>query len=133
MASTTQANTSGKNIFAFRLPYFLLTILLLIVEILIAVFVHDQIVRPYIGDVLVVMLLYCFIRALFKVSVNKAALIVFIFSFFVEMLQYFNIIKALGLQHLKLATIIVGNSFDWTDLLMYTIGIAIVFLIETFR
>lgn len=37
--------------------------LLLLLEALIAVFVHDRFVRPYLGDVLVVVLLYCLARA----------------------------------------------------------------------
>lgn len=37
-------------------------IVLLAVEIFIALFVHDSVVRPYIGDVLVVIVLYFFVR-----------------------------------------------------------------------
>ena len=41
-----------------RIIYFWIFLLLLIIEVLIALFVHDRFVRPYIGDVLVVMVLY---------------------------------------------------------------------------
>lgn len=37
--------------------------LLLLLEALIAVFVHDRFVRPYLGDVLAAVLLYCLARA----------------------------------------------------------------------
>jgi len=33
--------------------------MLLLIEILIALFVHDEFIRPYVGDALVVIVLYC--------------------------------------------------------------------------
>ena len=38
----------------FNKTYFLLTILLFCTEVIIALFVHDNFIRPYFGDVLVV-------------------------------------------------------------------------------
>ena len=38
------------------------TVILLLTEVLIALYVHDAFVRPYIGDVLVVIVIYTFIR-----------------------------------------------------------------------
>ena len=46
-----------------RLPYLLAFILLLLLEIIIAVFVHDRFIRPYVGDVLVTVLL-CFFNSI---------------------------------------------------------------------
>ena len=43
----------------FRPIYFYWTIVLFFVEVLIALFVHDGIIRPFLGDVLVVILIYC--------------------------------------------------------------------------
>lgn len=40
--------------------------ILLIVEIIIGVFVRDAIIRPYVGDILVVILMYAFIRGIIK-------------------------------------------------------------------
>ena len=114
----------------FKLNYFILTIVLLVTEILIALFVHDAIIRPYIGDVLVVILIYCFLRSFFNIPVITTAIAVLIFSFTVETAQYFNIINLLGLQHSKLAKIIIGSSFSWMDLITYTIGIVIVLAVE---
>ena len=45
-----------------RVFYLLATIVLIAVEVLIALFVHDNFVRPYIGDVIVVVVIYCFVR-----------------------------------------------------------------------
>ena len=75
----------------FKKNYFTAAILLFVVEILIAVFVHDNFVRPYFGDVLVVILIYCFIKSFLKLLVLPAVLLVLIFSFSIEFLQYLNI------------------------------------------
>ena len=45
-----------------RILFGIATIILLVVEVLIALFVHDSIIRPYLGDVLVVVVIYTFAR-----------------------------------------------------------------------
>ena len=45
-----------------RTAYGIATFILLTIEVLIALFVHDAFVRPYIGDVLVVVVIYTFVR-----------------------------------------------------------------------
>lgn len=115
----------------FNWRYFVLAILILIIEILIAIFVHDSFIRPYIGDLLVVIFIYCFLKSFVSLSTSKAALYVLLFSYFVETLQYFRIVQYLGFQRNDLARIIIGTSFDWKDILMYTIGIVTVVIIES--
>jgi hypothetical protein len=114
----------------FKSNYFILTILLFTVEVLIATFVHDQIIRPYIGDLLVVILIYCFVKSFFNFPVVSTAISVLLFSFLVEFLQYLKIVEVLGLQKNKIARIIIGTSFSWFDLVLYTIGISIVLIVE---
>lgn len=112
--------------------YLLLTILLFIAELLIGIYVQDGFIRPYAGDFLVVILIYCFVKAFVAVNVNKAAAGVLLFSYIIEVLQYFKITVLLGLKNVKLANIIIGNSFSWGDIVAYTLGIAIVLAIEKF-
>lgn len=114
----------------FKRNYFILTVLLFIIEVLIALYVRDRIIRPYGGDVLVVILIYCFIRTFFKWPVVPVAIGTLLFAFLVETLQYFKIIEILGLQDSKFFRIIIGTDFAWADMLSYTIGIAIVLLAE---
>jgi len=116
----------------FRLnkTYLLLTVGLFLIELFIGFYVHDNFVRPYVGDFLVVILLYCFVKAFVTISVNKAATGVLIFSYIVEVLQYFKITVLLGLKHSKLANIIIGNAFSWSDIIAYTLGIALVLVVE---
>lgn len=119
--------------FQFNRNYFLLTVLLFLTEIAIAIYVHDDFLRPYFGDFLVVILLYCFVKSFVKVSVLVAASLVLIFSFGIEIAQHFNMVEKLGLQHSKIARVVLGNSFAWMDLLAYVLGILTVIGIETFH
>ena len=104
--------------------------LLFIIEVLIALYVHDEIIRPYIGDVLVVILMYCFIKSFLQLSVLPVAIFVLLFSFGIEFLQYLNIVEKLGLQNSKIARTIIGTSFAWIDLVCYTAGIIIILIAE---
>ena len=119
--------------FRFHKIYFLLTLLLLLVEILIAAFAHDRFIRPYVGDFLVVIFLYCFYRSFFKILYTTVALAVLLFSYVVEVSQYFHLINHLGLQQSRLAQLILGSGFAWLDLVAYTLGIALVLLTERMR
>ena len=114
----------------FKKNYFLLTILLFITEVLIALYVHDRIIRPYGGDVLVVILIYCFVRTFFKWRVVPVAVGTLLFAFLVETMQYFKIIEILGLQDSSFFRIVIGTSFAWMDMLTYVIGIAIVLIVD---
>lgn len=114
----------------FRLRYFLIFLIVLATEILIALFVRDNFIRPYLGDLLVVVLIYAFVRAFFRISVKPAAALVLAFAFFVELMQYMDIVDALGLRGNKAARIAIGMSFSWEDLAMYVLGTALVLFAE---
>lgn len=119
-----------KPIFHFNVRYFLLAVLLFITEVIIALYVRDNFVRPYLGDYLVVILLYCAVQTFIKASVWTVAVAVLLFAYLIEALQFFHFVKLLGLQDNKLASIVLGTGFEWADLLAYTLGVATVVLIE---
>jgi hypothetical protein len=119
--------------FRFSWKFFVLTVLLFITEVLIAVYVHDSFIRPYFGDFLVVILLYCFVSTFLQAPVKPLAIAVLLFAYLIETLQYFNLVKHLGLQHSRLANIVIGNHFEWTDLLAYTLGILLILLLDKLR
>jgi hypothetical protein len=116
--------------FTFDKKYFFLAIILFVIEVLIALFVRDFFVRPYVGDYLVVILIYCAVRAVLKASVWKVALGVLLFSFLIETLQYFHIVNRLGLEHNTIARTVIGYGFAWADFLAYTLGILTVLAFE---
>jgi len=114
----------------FNLKFFLFALVLFIVEVLIALFVRDSIIRPYGGDYLVVILIYCAVKTFIKASPLKVAIGVLLFSYCIEVLQYFNIVDRLGLATNQLARTVIGSGFAWLDLLAYTLGIATVLILE---
>lgn len=114
----------------FNRTYFLLAMLLLVIEIAIALYVPDGFIRHYLGDLLVVILIYCFLRSIFNVPVVPLALGVLLFAFCIETLQYFDFVGRLGLSQNLLLSVVLGSTFDWMDILMYTKGIFIVLILE---
>ena len=116
----------------FNKTYFTLTLLLFITEVLIGVYLHDSIIRPYGGDLLVVILMYCFVRTFVTWPVKKTLLAVLLFAYTVEASQYFKLLVHLGLKQSKLANIILGNSFSWADILAYTLGVLLTGCVEWF-
>jgi len=116
--------------FRFNTRYFVLAVLLFIIEALIARYLHDEFVRPYVGDFLVVILIYCFVCSFVQAPVLPLATGVLIFAYLVEISQYFHLVKLLGWEHSRLANVILGNYFTWNDMVCYTLGIGAVLLIN---
>ena len=115
--------------YGFYKKYALLSTGLFIVEIFIALFIHDRLIRPFVGDMLVVILIFTVCRSFIKANHFRLACCVLIFSCAIEIGQYFNLVSILGLQHIKLARIIIGATFDFHDLLAYSAGILVIFII----
>src|SRR3954453_3911436 len=114
----------------FRVRYFILTLVLLLIEVLIVVYFHDDFIRDSVGDFLVVIFLYCLLRSFLKAPVMHVVIGVLLFSFVVEILQYFHFIALIGLEHSMLARAILGTSFSFTDLVAYTVGCMVVVGLE---
>lgn len=117
--------------FRFQKAYFLLTVLFFLIEVLIAMYVHDNFIRPYFGDFLVVILMYCFLKSFADPDTVLTALAVLLFSYLIEVLQYLNFVERLGLANSEIARIVIGTSFAWMDILAYTTGIMAVLWFES--
>jgi len=94
----------------------------LLVEIFIAIFASNNFIRDYIGDVLVVVLIYCFIKSFIKNDIKLLWLYIFVFASLIEVGQYFNFVNLLGLGKYKIARIILGETFDFRDIVSYFAG-----------
>ena len=116
----------------FKLPYLLSFCLLLIIEVGIALFINDAIIRPFVGDVLVVIFIYCFVRAFTKFSYLKVVIGVLLFAYLVEAIQATSFIDWVGLSDNKVAKIVLGSTFDWKDLLAYTVGAVLILIFEKY-
>ena len=115
-----------------RIPYAILFLMLLVTEILIGLYVNDNFVRPYVGDVLITILLCCLFRTITQNKVKLLWVYVFIFATFVEFAQYIQIVKILGLENNRLLATIIGTSFSHIDLVCYGIGCLLFWASETF-
>lgn len=115
--------------FQFSLKYLLISVFIFLIEVLIATELKDIFfVRAYLGDVIVVMLLYTLIKSFFRVNNEKLILGILIFSCLVELAQYFNIAEKLGFLPGSLMYIVIGNSFSWIDILCYAAGCLLLYL-----
>lgn len=116
-----------------RIAYFVATVILFGIELLIALFVHDRFIRPYVGDVLVVVLLYTFVRIFVPEGVRLLPLYIFVFAAGVEVLQYFRIAEVLGLSDNRIMSVIIGSVFDWKDVVCYGVGCAVIGVYEVIK
>ena len=105
-----------------RVIYGVLFIIILIVEILIALFVHDNFIRPYIGDMLVTVLICSFVRFFIPEKIKVLPILVFLFSTLVEIGQYFDFVKLLGLDDNLFISTLLGRTFSVSDLICYAMG-----------
>lgn len=105
-----------------RIGYAAAMVLLIITEVLIALYVHDDFIRPYVGDVLVVIVVYCAVRIFIPVKCKLLPLYVFIFAGGVELLQYFDLVGKLGLDNNVFLRTLLGSVFDVKDIACYAVG-----------
>ena len=108
--------------FSFNKYYFSGFIFLLVVEILIARFVTDSFIRPFVGDYLVMILIYLFSRTWLEGKSRLQILGSLLFCYSVELAQKFNMVKMLGLEQYRLARIIIGTNYDVADIIAYSLA-----------
>ncbi len=82
-----------------RPQYCITGLVLFLTELCIALYLHDKIIRPYIGDILVVILIYAAAQAVLRGPVLPIATGVLVFALAIEVSQYFGIVRKLNLQH----------------------------------
>lgn len=108
-------------------------ICLFCIEVFIAAFLHDRIIRPYVGDLLAVVFLYCLAKSVAPLPVGPTVLGVLLVAYALEALQYVHLLAHLGLQHSRLASVVLGSHFEWIDMLAYTLGAALIWAAEKMR
>ena len=113
--------------------YLIISCILLLIETIIAIFVNDQFFRPVFGDYLAAIVVFYLLATFLKMKLNKIALLTLAVSYLIEFLQYIHILELLHLNKIKILNILLGNSFSWTDMLAYTLGILTVLLIHNYK
>ncbi|WP_315308717.1 DUF2809 domain-containing protein [Pseudoramibacter alactolyticus] len=105
-----------------RLFYLGLAVAVFTLEVAIALWVHDAVIRPYVGDVLVVVGLYALVRVFVPRGLPHLPAGIFIFAAAVEVSQAFHLVARLGLAESPVMRTLMGGTFDWQDLLCYLAG-----------
>ena len=112
--------------FTFRIHWLLATLGLLAVEVAIARYAPPGVLRGFGGDVLVVVLVYAFLRSFLALPPARLALGSLLFACAIECLQGLGMVDALGLHgqtalH-RVLRIALGSTFDVWDLVAYACG-----------
>jgi len=110
--------------------YLFAAIALFVVLVGIAVFVRDGFVRPFLGDVLVVVWVYAVVRAVVDVRWVTASLGALGLAFAIELGQWFGLVRVLGLEGNPVARVVLGATFDVWDLAAYCAGWAMIVVAE---
>ena len=118
----------------FKPYYFIGFLILFVVEAMIAFFLKDGFIRHTFGDFLIVILMYCFLKSFWNSNSIKVAITVLVIAFIVEFLQLFQLLKFLHLENNQVAKLVLGSTFQISDLVAYCLGILMILLIEfTFK
>ena len=115
------------------LKYLCAFFMILAIEVMIALFAVDNFIRVYLGDVLVVVLIYTFVKTFVRSEMKLLPLYIIIFAVLVEIGQYFHFVDWLGLGNYVVARIILGTTFDAKDLVCYFVGCACIALFERIK
>ena len=115
-----------KN-FRLHWGYLIATIVIFLIEVLIAKYGRG-VLRSHVGDMIVVILIYTFIRTFYGGARLVLPIFIFIFAVCVEIGQALNISSLLRLRQGGAMSIAVGNSFDWWDILCYLIGVIAIYI-----
>lgn len=99
---------------------------LLLAEIIIF-YSHWRFIRDYVGDVLVIPLIYCMIRILTEKLPRLMPFLVCCIGFLAEGLQYIRFYEILGFDRHSLAAVLIGTSASWWDMLCYIVGMLLIY------
>ncbi|MHB8064693.1 MAG: ribosomal maturation YjgA family protein [Ruminiclostridium sp.] len=115
-----------------RLVYFSLSFLCFIACVFIVkLFKDNQFIRGFIGDIIVISLIYFFIKILYDFNALKLTVFTLVIAFITEFIQLLKLTALLGIENSTLARLILGSVFDPYDLIAYTIGAFLVYIIDT--
>ena len=110
-------------------PSLLLTLAVFSLEVFIALRVRDAFVRPYLGDVMVVVLMYLALKTVLRAPTAWLAGAALAIACLVEALQALPLVDVLGIDN-RVLRVALGTTFSWTDVLCYAVGAALVVAVE---
>ena len=124
-ADSVPLTAKRSRLVAISGPHVLLAFLVFVVEVIIATRLpHVSWIRAYLGDVLVVILLYAMIRSVLRINDYLVLLMVFVFACGIEIAQHFHVAERLGYVRGDVMYTVIGNTFSWGDIVCYAAGCA---------
>lgn len=84
-------------------------------------------IRAYIGDVLVIPLMYCMIRLMTEKLPLLMPFLMCCIGFVAEGLQYIRLYELLGFDKHSLVAVLIGTSASWWDMLCYIVGMVLIY------
>lgn len=119
----------GDMLIRFDKRSFVTAIIIFVLLVFIAVYTRGF-VRGFIGDILVMFFMYYSVLTLFRVNKTILLLLLFLFSIGIEIGQYFEVVKVLGLEGNKIASTVIGTTFDIKDIIAYAIGTILIYILN---
>ncbi|WP_299128933.1 DUF2809 domain-containing protein [uncultured Winogradskyella sp.] len=116
----------------FNKYYLALAHSIFLIELAIAFIIKTGFIRYTFGDYLVVILLYAIFRGCTNLSVRASALVVLLITYGIELLQLTTFLSLFNLQNSSTAKLIFGSTFQFGDIMAYTLGVLTVILIEQY-
>lgn len=105
-------------------------VILLIIEVFIGKFMHNGFIRDYGGDILIIPLLYAFIRIFWVENSNSTKLYLpiglFLFGVCAELLQAVDLLDILNIGRNSTLGIILGSTCDMKDIICYLAGVILI-------
>lgn len=119
----------GDILIRFDKRSFITALIIFVLLVFIAVYTRGF-VRGFIGDILVMFFMYYSVLTLFRANKTILLLLLFLFSIGIEIGQYFEIVKVLGLEANKIASTVIGTTFDIKDIIAYAIGTILIYILN---
>ncbi|HIF9541229.1 TPA: DUF2809 domain-containing protein [Photobacterium damselae] len=125
-------NDSFKNNASFRLSmsYLIKSFALFCTLIFIALFVRDSFIRPIGGDILVVIWLYYSFASFIDMQKKWLIGLVLSIAYLVEFGQLIKFNDWIGIEPSSTLSVIFGATFDWLDIVAYTVGAGICYWLD---
>ncbi|PIY13011.1 MAG: DUF2809 domain-containing protein [Flexibacter sp. CG_4_10_14_3_um_filter_32_15] len=112
--------------------YFLFAVISILLGLLSRTRLTPALIYPYLGDYLYAVLFFCIIGFIFiKSSPLKVALISLFICYCIEFFQLYQADWLTTLKSYRLARLVLGNSFLWSDIISYTFGAMTGYILET--
>lgn len=116
---------------SLRVVWFATALTVFAIEFLIATMWKDvPFVRADLGDFLVVVLLYALAKSVRPFRATPLAGAIFLFACIVEIAQAFSVADRLGFARGSIPSIVIGTTYQTSDLLMYLAGSLMAWIVD---